>query len=545
MAAFSPGPISIGLAPIRNPLGIESLPTIYEPLQAFMLSLIFVAVASLLVRLPRASGAERQQIKWITYVAAVAASASILRYVVFEAIDVRWLEIAAYALVLIGIAGVPTAVGIAILRYRLYDIDLIINRTLVYGTLTASVVALYVLVVGALGMLFREGSNLAVSLVATGVVAVLFAPLREQLQRGVNRLTYGERDDPYSVLSRLGRRLEATIAPKAALETIVETIAQALKVPYVAINLKLDGDQFETVAEHGARKGEPLLLPLIYQRENVGQLVVAPRAPGEAFSAADMRLLEDLARQVEVTVHAVRLSVDLQRSRERLVTTREEERRRLRRDLHDGLGPTLGYLTLGLDTARRLFTQDPKGAEALLLELKAKTQEAVSEVRRLVYDLRPPALDDLGLVPAIRQQAANHGLLAEEIPTGGKESGWANSKNGIVFTVKAAERLPSLPAAVEVASYRIAQEAIVNASRHSGARSCRVSLSLDEAECTLELEVADDGVGIPEHRSAGVGMSSMRERAEELGGALSAEALPQGGTRVLARLPLSQRADEE
>src|SRR5919202_6557420 len=231
MAAFSPGPISIGLAPIRNPLGIESLPTIYEPLQAFMLSLIFVAVASLVVRLPRARGVERRQIKWITYVAAVAASASILRSAVFEAIDVRWLEIVAYALVLTGIIGVPTAVGIAILRYRLYDIDLIINRTLLYGTLTASVVALYVLVVGALGMLFREGSNLAVSLVATGVVAVLFAPLREQLQRGVNRLTYGERDDPYSVLSRLGERLEAALAPDEVLPTIVQTVREALKLP--------------------------------------------------------------------------------------------------------------------------------------------------------------------------------------------------------------------------------------------------------------------------------------------------------------------------
>jgi signal transduction histidine kinase len=553
MAAFSPGPIDVGLEPIRNPLGIESLPTVYEPLQALMLSLIFVAAASLLVRLPRARGMEREQIKWITYAAAVAASASILRYMVFEAIDVLWLEIAAYALVVVGIFGVPAAVGMAILRYRLYDIDLLINRTLVYGTLTASVVALYVLVVGALVTLFREGSSLAVSLVAAGIIAVLFAPLREKLQRGVNRLMYGERDDPYAVLSRLGRRLEATIAPKAALETIVETVAQALKVPYVAIDLNQEGDEFETVAEHGILKGEPLLLlPLIYQRETVGQLLVAPRAPGETFSTADRRLLEDLARQVEVAVHAVRLTADLQRSRERLVTTREEERRRLRRDLHDGLGPTLGYLTLGLDTARRLFAQDPKSAERLLLELKAKTQEAVSDVRRLVYDLRPPALDDLGLVPAIREQAANHGLLlAEEIPNS-KGPGEANGNNsinkGLVFKVEAPnEGLPSLPAAVEVACYRIAQEAIANASRHSGASSCRVSLSLNgDNEQTLALEVADDGVGIPEDRSAGVGMSSMRERAEELGGTLSVDALPQeGGTRVLARFPLAESGEEE
>ena len=212
--------------------------------------------------------------------------------------------------------------------------------------------------------------------------------------------------------------------------------------------------------------------------------------------------------------------------------------------MHDGLAPTLGYLTLGLDTACRLLAQDPKGAEALLRELEAHTQEATSEVRRLVYGLRPPALDDLGLVPAIRQQAANHGLLIEDLLSG-KGSKWANGyNNGLVFLVKASEDLPLLPAAVEVACYRIAQEAIANATRHSGASSCHVSLSLDEANGSLELEVADDGVGVAEDRRAGVGMSSMRERAEELGGTLTVETLPEGGTRVLSRLPLPQGAQE-
>ena len=435
----------------------------------------------------------------------------------------------------------PLSIGVAILRYRLWDIDIVINRTLVYGALSAIVVALYTLIVVALGELFQARADLAVSLVATGVVAVLFAPLRERLQRGANRLMYGERDDPYAVLSRLGRRLEATIAPKAVFETIVETIAQALKVPYAAINLRQDGAEFATAAEYGVSKGEPLILPLVYQRETVGHLIVASRAPGEIFSPADVRLLEDLARQVEVAVHAVRLTLDLQHSRERLVTTREEERRRLRRDLHDGLGPTLGYLTLGLDTACRLFAQDPKGAEALLRELKTQTQKAISEVRRLVYGLRPPALDDLGLIPAIRQQAANHGPLVEDL-LGGKGSRWNN--NGLVFSVEASEDLPLLPAAVEVACYRIAQEAIANATRHSGAGTCNVRLSLDEANGSLELEVVDDGVGVAEDRKAGVGMSSMRERAEELGGTLAVETLPEGGTRVLSRLPLSQRAEE-
>jgi len=299
------------------------------------------------------------------------------------------------------------------------------------------------------------------------------------------------------------------------------------------------------VAEHGAPIGEPLVLPLVYQQETIGRLVVAPRAPGETFSPADRRLLEDLARQVEVAVHAVGLTADLQRSRERLVTAREEERRRLRRDLHDGLGPTLGALTLGLDTARFALAQDdPKAVNDLLVELKGQSREAVSDVRRLVYGLRPPALDDLGLVPAIRQQAANRGLLADAFPNG-QGPRWENSKNGLVFRVQAPDDLPSLPAAVEVACYRIAQEAITNAARHSGASSCLVRLCLDEADGTLQLEVSDDGKGVAEDRSAGVGMSSMRERTEELGGTLTVGALPEGGTRVLARLPLPARQEEE
>jgi GAF domain-containing protein len=218
----------------------------------------------------------------------------------------------------------PVCTYIAILRHRLYDIDVVINRILVYGALTACVVGIYVLAVGGLGVLFQARGNLAISLLATGLVAILFQPLRSRLQRGVNRLMYGERDDPYAVISRLGRRLEATIAPETELPTVVETIAQALKLPYAAILLK-EGEDFRTAAACGILKGEPESLPLVYQREEIGRLVIAPRVPGEEFSDADRRLLEDLARQAEVAVHAVRLTTDLQHSRERLVATREEE----------------------------------------------------------------------------------------------------------------------------------------------------------------------------------------------------------------------------
>src|SRR5215203_5346584 len=526
---------------------------------ALLLVSTLAALLSLAVRLSRARGDERQQLKWFSY-AAVPAAVCItvflvevmisnystnLMFMIMNTLSARYEVFTTSSYVpAVALLVLPVFTYIAILRYHLYDIDILINRTLVYGALTACVIGVYVLAVGGLSVLFEAQGKPGVSLLATVVAALLIQPLRSRLQLGINRLLYGERDDPSAVTSRLGRRLEATLAPEAVLPTVVETIAEALRLPYAAILLK-EGEGFRSGAAYGSPTTESEVLPLVYQREEIGRLVIATRAPGEGFSDADRRLLEDFTRQAEVAVHAVRLSADLQRSRQRLVATREEERRRLRRDLHDGLGPTLGALTLGLDTTRLALAQEePKAVEALLLELKSQTQEAVSDVRRLVYGLRPPALDDLGLVPAILQQASSHGLLAENLPNG-RASGLSHSKNELVFQVEASDDLPSLPAAVEVACYRIAQEAITNAARHSGASSCRLSLSVDEADGALQLEVADNGTGISEDRSAGVGMSSMRERAEELGGAFTIGALPEGGTSLLARLPLPTREEEE
>ena len=425
---------------------------------------------------------------------------------------------------------IPLSISVAILRYRLFDIDVLINRALVYGALSASIVTIYALVVGACGLLFQRQDSVPVAVLATSVAAVLFAPLRGRLQRAANRLMYGERDDPYGVLSRLGRRLGAAIEPGTVLPTIVETVAGALKLPYAAISIRRGEGDFEVAAAHGTPTGDETVVPLTYGDETVGRLLLAPRTPGEQFSPADRRLVEDLARNAEVAVYAVRLTDELQRSRERLVTAGEEERRRLRRDLHDGLGPTLASLTLGLDVSLKLLKKSPEDAEEMLSRLKAQTKEAVVDIRRLVYGLRPPALDDLGLVAAVREQAAAHGRLRED----------ADGGTGLGFRVEAPEDLPPLPAAVEVACYRIAQEAITNVARHARATFCLVRFSLEPGKNGLRLEVSDDGVGLPEaaSRRSGVGLSSMRERAEELGGELSVTARPEGGTRVSVRFPL-------
>lgn len=401
------------------------------------------------------------------------------------------------------------------LRQRLF---LLVNRTLVYGALTAIVVGIYVAVVGYLGLLFeQETRHMVTSLFATGLIALLFQPLRTHLQRGVNRLMYGERDDPYAVLSRLGQRLEAVLAPEAVLPTLVETVAQTLRLSYVAIALKQD-EEMVVVATYGVSEHNPLTLPLVYQGETMGQLLWASGDQDESFTSADWRLLENIARQAGVAAHAVRLTADLQRSREHLIMAREEERRRLQRDLHDGLGPALASLTLKLDAAGNLLRRDPAATEALLLELKTQTQATIIDIRRLVYDLRPLALDQLGLVAAIRQYAAAFRQL-----------------NGLQITLEAPEQLPALSAAVEVAAYRIVQEALTNVASHAFAQTCLIRLWLNHTLC---LEVKDDGVGLPKDGRMGVGLASMRERAAEIGGSCVIEPAPSGGTRVVARLPL-------
>jgi signal transduction histidine kinase len=299
---------------------------------------------------------------------------------------------------------------IAILRYRLYDIDLLMHRTLVYGTLSAFVIGTYMLAVAGFGALFQARGNLGIPLVATVIVAVLFQPLRSRLQRGVNRLMYSERDDPSAVTSRLGSRLEVTLSPEAVLPTIVETISQALKLPYVAILMK-EGEGFRSGAAYRSPRTEPEALPLIYQREEIGRLVIAPRAPGEQFSSSDRSLLEELVRQTEVAVHAVRLTADLQSSRERLVTTREEERRRLRRDLRDGIGPTLTDLALQLHAVRELVRSKPGDAEETLARLGRRTEKTLAEMRRLIYGLRPLPWTSWGSSPPFTSRRRARGWL--------------------------------------------------------------------------------------------------------------------------------------
>lgn len=532
----TPGRIKI-FAPAVNPLFVPALAP-WQPLLAWTIGitglllplLLAAGLISLGLRYRAAPLPERQKIKWVLWgfgllvPTGVTAFGLAFRFGVAEApFQVTYVFAASAQLLFLA------SIAIAILRYHLFDIDVLINRTLVYGSLTLIVVSLYVLAVGYVSELLHASGSFLLSLLATGLIAVSFQPLRERLQQAVNRLMYGERDDPYAVLSRLGRRLEAALAPEAVLPTLVETIAQTLKLPYVAIMPPTGGmDRAAPAASYGLPAGSTLGWPLTYQGEPVGELLIAPRGPAEAFTPAERRLLDDIAHQAGLAAHAVRLTADLQRSRERLVTAREEERRRLRRDLHDGLGPALAAHTLKAGAARALLSQTAvrtapqvAAATALLIELDQDIADALSDIRRLVYELRPPALDELGLAGALRASAARY------------------SNGELQVALEAPDHLPALPAAVEAAAYRITQEALTNVVRHAHARRCVISLWMADE---LQLEIRDDGDGLPEPCRPGVGLVSMRERAEEVGGVCRIDAAPPGGTRVTIHLPIKLEA---
>ncbi|KAA2258803.1 hypothetical protein F0L68_23565 [Solihabitans fulvus] len=420
---------------------------------------------------------------------------------------------------------IPIAVAAAILRHRALGIEIVISRSLIYAALSAVAIAGYVLVVGLLSMAFPPLHGLWQQATAAAVVATALQPLRIRMQALINQRVFGDRDDPYRVVSALAEQLEGTRTPSTVLPAVVETVGGALRLPYVAIEIRR-ADHSEPAASYGTPAGDLVRLPLTYQGERVGQLVVSPRTPKEALRRKDLRALAEVARQAGAVVYAARLTGDLERSRVRLVRAREEERRRLLHDLHDGVGPTLAAIVLGLHAGVQTIERDPQSARDLLVRLQEELQQAIGEIRRVAENLRPPALDHLGLITAVRQHANT--LSSRMAPTG-------RSAQHTDIVIDAPPRLPPLPAAVEVAAYRIICEALTNMARHADARSCAVRLWLDQ---DLHLEILDDGTGVSLTASGGVGLESMRGRALELGGDCVVEPVDPRGTRVTARLPL-------
>ena len=426
----------------------------------------------------------------------------------------------------------PLCVAYALLRRGLFDARAVVDRTIVYVVLTAGLVAGYTAGTAVLQSALRV-SDLTASVPFTALLAVGFAPARDRVQHVVDRVMYGRRDEPYAVLAEVGRGLQASGQPAESLQRLVEAIADALRLPHVAVRLESGSADADapgtTAAETGVPVGEPLRLPLVHQGVRLGLLEASPRSAGEPFGLADLRLLADIATQAAVASNALRLTDALARSRARAVTASQDERERIRRDLHDGLGPALAAVSLQLAAALDHLPGDAPAAD-FVRRADAAAATAKTEVRRIIDGMAPVQLDRFGLMAAVRS-------LGDQL----NSDPAAGSPGHPVVGVEGPASLEAVAPEVEVGAYRIAAEAMLNACRHSGGRRCDVTVRVNcEA---LVVEVVDDGVGIPSDPKPGVGLRSIRERAAAMGGAVEVAVRATGGTCLTATLPVTG-ADE-
>lgn len=422
---------------------------------------------------------------------------------------------------------VPVAIALAVLLDGALDADFVVSRAMLYGAQIVLAAALYTVAAGLIMLLRPLDNPFWAQVTAVTLVALLVHPVRGRLERRINLRFFGNVADPYQVMSVLANQLQTTPTPAAMLPGIVKAIGIALRLPHVAIEL-VRGEATETAASFGTPAGALLRLPITYQNERVGILIAAARSGRDDFTVRERQLLADVAGHAGAVTEAVRLTNDLQRNRRELVQAREEERRRLLRDLHDGVGSQLAAVSLGLQAARSSVSRNPDAASHLLDRLSDELNVSIAEIRRVAYDLRPPVLDQLGLTTAVREYAAtlSRGAVDGEHPT------------PLTVVLDMPDHLPTLPAAVEVAAYRIICEALTNVARHARTDTCAVRIRIGAG---LELEVMDDGLGLPKASRFGVGLGSMRERAAELGGTCTIEPRRPRGTLVRAVLPVATR----
>lgn len=468
---------------------------------------LLASVASLAVRYATGGRTVREQLLWLLLAALLAVG-----------INQPWSwsflpPQGGTILLILAVPLIPLAVTVAVLRHELFDVRLAVSRTLLYGILTAAVVGVYA---GLVAVLDRVVRGTGAPVLAALAVALAFNPARVRLQRLVDRALFGARRDPVRAVSAVGERMAGD-----DLDGVLTGLREALRLPFAALR-----DSSRELASSGDPPLALHTLPLLYQGGAVGELVVGAR-PGETrLSPADATVLGLLSTPLAVALHATALSEQLRASRARLVTAAEEERRRLHRELHDGLGPTLTGAALKADAATNM-AGDPVAVARLTTQLGDEIRRAITDIRRLVYGLHPADLDELGLVEALRRLTDRPGHLR--------------------LAVQAPQDLPELPAAVEVAAYRIATEAVTNVHRHTDATSVTIELSTagGTEHPHLQVVITDDGTRSGQWRP-GVGLRSIHERAAELGGTAETGPTPTGG-RVLAALPLhpaSQRSPE-
>lgn len=471
------------------------------PAVALLVGTTVTAMVGTTMRTIRARAPERQQLLLLLTVVALLALSIFLPW---------------QAPVVVAYGLVPVAVVVGVLRYRLLGIEVALRRTLLYVPLTLLVALVIGGLTTVLARLVPEGPLPLV--IASGVVAVLVFPVTARLRHLVDRVVLGETSDPLTLVDRVGAGLEA--ASDRPVPAMLEAVALATGASYAAV---ADAGG-HLLAEYGVPRGPTFDVGLRHNGMDLGVLRLGPRRGEPRVTDRDSRLLEALAPHLAVVVATQRLTADLSRERKRVTVATLTERDRLRRDLHDGLGPSLSGIALGLEAADKELGRNPEAARALLERTRQEAESAVREIRRVLDGLRPSALDERGLDGAVREAAAAMGM---------NEPGRPRLRLDI-------DPLPVLPPAVEESAYRILAESMTNVARHSGAGHCAVEIR--QVDGTLVLGVEDDGAGCGSGEpNGGHGLESMRRRAADLGGRLTVAGAEPNGTRVTAILPLEIR----
>ena len=495
------------------------------------------ALVSLVFRYRHARMVEREQLKWLVYAGALIITALLAEIPAEKIIGpgdaINNLQ---NALATGSVALVPIAIGIAIFRYHLYDIELVISKTLVYGSLATFITGVYVAIVVGIGSLADRGArpSLALSLLATAIVAVAFQPVRERVQRLANRLVYGRRATPYEILSEFSARMAATSSAEDLLLPMARILAQGTGAARADVWLKVGNDlRDETIWPPDAPPfpalpatagpltlaGADRILPVVHQGELLGALSVSKR-PGEPLTPTEDKLLADLAAQAGLVLRNAGLREQLlarleeiRASRQRLVAAQDQERRRIERNIHDGAQQQLVALAIKLSLTESLIGADSGGERELLAELRKEAADAVEDLRDLARGIYPPLLVGDGLVAALRAQA----------------------KKSPVPTAVTADGVARYPRDVEAVVYFCVLEALQNISKYAGATRARVRLAASGNE--LGFEVADDGAGFdPDAKAYGTGLQGMADRLNALGGTLDVWTSPGAGTVITGRL---------
>jgi signal transduction histidine kinase len=533
-SALQPGPLQDARFLRSNPYAIGSA-AFWEVVTTIGAIVVIVGLVgsalAVVARLRRSKGEERQQVKWLAY-AGVVVAATILLTLVVQAIwgNNRNVEIVAQALILGTVLLVPVAAGVAILRYRLYDIDVVINRTVVYGLLAAFVTLIYVAIVVGIGALIGSRGNVLLSIVATALIALAFQPMRERARLLANRLVYGKRATPYEVMSEFADRVAGTyslddVLPRMARIAAEGTGAEGVEVwVRVGNELRLEaswpagGDsrslRLTANAELPSIPDVDRAVPVTQQSEVLGAIAVTmPRT--EALTSAGEKLLADLASQAGLVLRNVRLIEELRASRQRLVAAQDEERRRLERNLHDGAQQQLVALSVKMRLLKVLARKDPEKTDELVDQLQADSQDALDNLRDLARGIYPPLLADRGLAAALEAQARKAAIPVEVEPDG----------------------IARYDQEAEATAYFCVLEAIQNVAKYADAS--RVIVHLAEEEGHLTFTVTDDGQGFDvEATPKGSGLQNMADRVDAVGGTLVVDSVPQRGTRVAGRIPV-------